>query len=73
MDPEYIGITELSKRTGLSSRTLRKWVHDSARPLPAYLVGGKLLFRFGEVARWIERFRVSQIDLDAMADELMEE
>ncbi len=73
MDAQYIDLNELSTRTGVSPRTLRKWVRDPARRLPAYQIHGKHLFRWSEVARWIEQFRVTAIDVDAMANELLEE
>ena len=70
MDVQYIDLNELSTRTGVSPRTLRKWIRDPAQPLPAYRVGGKLLFQWCSVERWLENFRVTPIDADALADEL---
>ena len=71
MDKDLITLKELSKRLSLSPRTIRAWVHDPERAMPAYHVGGKLLFRWGEVERWVERFRVKPVHLDELADEMV--
>ena len=62
----YIDINELSTRASLSPRTLRGWVRDAVNPLPAYRVGGKLLFRWCEVVAWIEGQRIGTIDIDEL-------
>ena len=58
----YLALRDLSKHLQLSPRTLRGWVRDPQHPLPAYRVGGKLLFAWHEVERWLEQFRVEPID-----------
>ena len=70
MEDGYIDLRALSKRTSLSPRTLRAWVTDPERPLPAYRVRGKLLFRWVEVARWLDGFRVATVDVDAIIESL---
>ncbi len=63
----FIDLRELSRRTGLSRRTLRSWVADPVRPLPAFQVGSKLLFKWEEVTRWFEGHRVAVVDLEGLA------
>lgn len=62
----YIDLKTLGKLLGLSPRTLRTCVHDAADPVPAYRVGGKLLFRWSEVEAWVARRRVIAESLDDM-------
>ena len=71
METDYLGLKDTCKRTGLSPRTLRAWVHDPVCPLPAYRVGGKLLFKWSDVERWIQQFRVKPVDVRAVADEFL--
>ena len=71
MDKYYITLQEVCKRISLSPRTLRAWVSNPASPLTCYKVGGKLLFRWSEVEKWLENFRVAPIDVDAIAKEII--
>lgn len=41
-------------------RTLRGFLHDPARPLPHYRIGGRVLVRRTEFDAWAARFRVEQ-------------
>ncbi len=66
----YISLTELSKRLSTSVRTLRAWVRDPTDPLPAYRLGGRLMFRWNDVEAWIQRHRVQPIDVRAVCDEI---
>ena len=66
MDERYIDLRELSRRTSLSARTLRARVLDSG--MPAYRIGGKLLFRWAEVEAWIDAHRVKPLDVDDVAN-----
>lgn len=68
----YIKLSEVVERLGLSARTIRSFVHDPVDPLPAYRVGGKLLFRWMEVESWIERRRVEPGDVNEIANHLIE-
>lgn len=67
----YIDLAETSRRLSLSPRTIRAWVHDPERALPAYRVNGKLIFRWSEVVRWLEQFRIEPVDVKAVADEFL--
>ena len=67
MPHDYVSLRELSNRLGLSPRTIRAWVRDPVHPLPAYRVGGKLLFKWAEVERWLEEFRVTPLNTNELA------
>jgi excisionase family DNA binding protein len=67
----YLNIRELSQRLSLSPRTLRTRVKDPTDPLPAYRVGGKLLFRWAEVEAWLARHRVQPVDVNEMVNDLL--
>ncbi len=56
LDP-YLPLTALSGYAGLSVRTLREHLADSAHPLPCYRVGGKVLVRRSEFDAWVRAFR----------------
>ena len=68
--PDYVDLKQLAKRLPISQRTLRAWVRDAVSPLPAYRIGGKLLFRWCEVVAWIEGQRVRAIDVDELINQL---
>ncbi len=67
----YIDLQELSERLSLSPRSIRTYVTRSDNPLPAYRIGGKLLFRWDEVEKWVERHRVHMPDVNVDVDELI--
>jgi len=69
----YDPLADLVVRTSLSRRTIRTWIRDLERPLPAYQIGGKLLFKWAEVETWISGFRVEPIDLGSLANDIIEE
>jgi excisionase family DNA binding protein len=56
LDP-YLSLRALSGYCGLSVRTLRDHLSDSAHPLPCYRVGGKVLVRRSEFDAWVSAFR----------------
>lgn len=71
MVTEYLDLKQLSKRLSTSQRTIRSRVHDAVDPLPAYRVGGKLLFDWTEVRAWIERRRVKPLGAEELARDLL--
>lgn len=73
MHNQYLDLKDLSKRIGLSPRTIRAWVNDPTDPLPAYRVRvrGKLLFRWCEVEAFVQAHRLRSIDIDDVATELL--
>ncbi len=71
MNATYIDLKQLSTRLGVSTRTVRNYVHTVADPLPAYRFGGKLLFDQKEVAEWLEGHRIVPVNLDGLATEIL--
>jgi excisionase family DNA binding protein len=69
-DTRFVDLGQLSKLLCLSKRTLRSWVHDPTNPLPAFKIGGKLIFKWSDVERWIEGHRVRPFDVDSAAEEI---
>jgi excisionase family DNA binding protein len=71
-DDAYLPLRELARYSGLSVRTLRDCLRDTARPLPHYRVGGKILVRRSEYDGWAQQFRrVDGAPLDSMVGELL--
>lgn len=69
MTPEYLDLKTLSRRIGLSTRTLRAAIHDPVDPLQGYLAG-KWLVKWTEAERWIRRHRVRDADRSLQIDDL---
>jgi len=67
---DFIDLKGLSKKLSLSPRTLRGWVTDSVSPLPTYRLGGKLLFNWKEVQRWIENFKIKPIGVHEIISDI---
>lgn len=68
----YLGISALSKISGLSVRKLRDCLADPFHPLPHFRVGGKILVRYADFERWIERYRAAGTeDLDRLVKEVV--
>jgi hypothetical protein len=56
LDP-FLSLRALAAYSGLSVRKLRQHLEDSARPVPCYRVGGKILVRRSEFDAWIAAYR----------------
>jgi hypothetical protein len=56
LDP-FLSLRALAAYSGLSVRKLRQHLEDSARPVPCYRVGGKILVRRSEFDAWITAYR----------------
>ena len=69
---DFVNLKTLSKRLGVSPRTLRGWMRDPVDPLPGYRVKGTLLFRWTEIERWLDAHRVETVDLEAQANEILD-
>lgn len=67
----YINLKGLSRRLNVSPKTLRSWISEPDLQLPAYRVKGCLLFNWAEVERWLEKFRIKAVDIDATVDEIL--
>jgi predicted DNA-binding transcriptional regulator AlpA len=57
-DP-YLTLDALVPYSGLSRRTLQRYLTDLTDPIPHFKPGGKILVRRSEFDRWMERRRVS--------------
>lgn len=74
VDDGYLGLRALARYSGLSVRTLRRYLHDPAQPLPHYRIGGRVLVRRSDFDAWAARFRVEQRgaeQLDRMVADVM--
>jgi len=68
VDTHYLDLATVAQRLSVSTRTVRKWVRQPVDPLPAFRIGGKLLFDYaGEVLTWVGRRRV-RTDLSDFVD-----
>lgn len=70
-EPYFVDVKVLSERLSLSPRTLRSYIADSLHPLPAYKLNGKLLFKWREVEKWIEAFRIKPVNIDQLVDSFL--
>lgn len=71
LDP-YLTLKGLAEYSGIAPRTLRAHVSDLTHPLPAYQVGGRLLFRVSEFDRWIAaRRRRPRVDVDGIVADVL--
>jgi excisionase family DNA binding protein len=52
----WLDLNGAANHCALSVRTLRRYLGDPAHPLPAYIVGGKVLIDRDEVDEWIRGF-----------------
>ena len=57
IEPGYLSLRVLSVYSNLSIRTLRSYLSHSARPLPHYRVGRKVLVKRPEFDLWVSAFR----------------
>jgi predicted DNA-binding transcriptional regulator AlpA len=66
LDP-YLTLRGLADYSKIAPSTLRAYLRDPEHPLPAYQLGGRLLFRVSEVDAWIARRRYRpRVDVDAI-------
>ena len=68
----YLDLEKLCVRLSLSKRTIRSFVNAPENPLPAFKCGpgGKFLFSWAEVERWIRRHRVTNVGRALALDDL---
>ena len=80
MDDGYLGLSALSKYSGLSVKQLRGYIHDPANPLPAFQTDGgaigrgKFLVKRSEYDRWAEKYLrrpSAQAEIDAAVEEAL--
>jgi hypothetical protein len=73
LDDAYLPLRGLAAYSGLSVRTLRGYLADSAVPLPHYRIGGKILVRRSDFDAWAARFRVQGTGaIDALVSSALE-
>lgn len=60
-----------SEYSSLSTRTLRRYIGHHTRPLPARLVGGKLLIHRPDLDRWLASWPLAGEDVDRLVDDLL--
>jgi predicted DNA-binding transcriptional regulator AlpA len=70
---DYIHIKQLAPFLNVSLRTLRNWIKAPVNPLPCYKVQGLLLFKTCEVEEWIQRHKVTTINVTVKAREILKE
>lgn len=53
----YLTLEALAAYSGLSVRTLRRFLHRQTAPLPYYTPGGKVLVKRSDFDAWITMYR----------------
>lgn len=66
----FIGLSELVQLLPISRKTILRKVRAPVNPLPASLVGGKLVFDWPQVVKWIRSQQIQQVDLGDFLDAL---
>lgn len=72
----YLDLKRLSNYSSYSVSVIRKWLNDSVRPLPYYLIGGKILVKVEEFDNWIKNFKkvnAGSTDIDAMINSVFKD
>jgi len=65
-------LREATTYCALSVRTLRNHIHSPVDPLPASVVGGKILINRVDLDRWLRQRRIqAEIDVDRIVKELV--
>jgi hypothetical protein len=71
---EWLGLKAISKEyADLSERTLRKYLGDPVHPLPARVIGGKLLVARSDLDAWLRSFPRDREGVDRLVDEIIAE
>jgi len=71
LDP-FFSLRALAAYSSLSVRKLRDLLDDPAHPLPAYMVGNKLLIRKSEFDSWMATHRRQRgADVDKIVNEVL--
>jgi hypothetical protein len=77
-NPKYLSLTDLSKFSSLSVKTLRSYLLHQVHPLPHYRLPGKILVKIDDFEAWLTRYRHTApkpLDLDhemnALASEIL--
>ena len=70
---EWLDLKGLVGYACVSERTLRQWIHRPSDPLPAVRVGTKILVRRGIFDEWLNKHRITPIDVACIVDEIFED
>ena len=71
-DP-YLTVDALVSYSGLSRRTLPRYLVDPTDPIPHFKPAGKILVRRSEFDRWMERHRASaRADIAGVVNAVLE-
>ena len=55
-EDRYVGLTALADQSGLSVRTLQRYLTDKSRPLPHRRVGRRVLVSLRDFNVWVRSF-----------------
>lgn len=61
---DFLTVPALIKHSGMSRRTLMKWLHHPTTPLPYRKIGGKILVTVSEFRAWADQFKVAGNTVD---------
>ena len=64
-DQQFIDLRTLSRRCGLSVRTLRSLIHDPSDALTSYKLRTKVIVEWREFLRYVRRHRVHPAALES--------
>ena len=67
----WLDLAKAAAHTLLSVRTLRRYLGDPTHPLPAYLVGGKVLLESVELDEWLRGFPRYSNQVSALVEEAL--
>lgn len=71
MTPGYLSLRALASYSGLSTRTLRRYLTHSFAPLPHYRVQQKILVSPAEFDTWLRQFKQSGEDVSRIVDKAL--
>jgi hypothetical protein len=71
--PEWMDLKTLERYSSMSNRTLRKWIKALQNPLPASVLGGKILVSRRSFDEWIGRhaIEVSALEVERTVNEIL--
>jgi hypothetical protein len=69
---DFLDVTDLVQHSGMSRRTLHKYLHHPLQPIPHRMIGGKIYVTVSEFRAWADQFKVQSeiVDVRAIVDEI---
>lgn len=69
---DFLSVTDLVKHSGMSRRTLHKYLHHPLQPIPHRMIGGKIYVTVSEFRTWADQFKVQSevFDVRKLVDEV---